>query len=431
MTSNGGKSWALTTQRNLEINSIAVHPDDPQRVFIATNNYGVMVSHDGGKNFVPTNENFTSRFTYSVTPDISQPHRLYATTRNTASSGGFVFFSDNSGTTWTQATGVDVNRVSPFTILQDRVDPNRMLLGTNIGVFRSLDRGVSWTRIEPPKPKVVRKTPVAKGKVPAAKTAAATKKPVPVKAPSTTAPPEETGPQIVPALTDTVKVLTFTEDDKNGIYAGTDTGLYRTYDIDKGWEKLPFGSSLSESVFVIHTAPQLPGTIWVGTATSGVVVSRDDGKTWNRVDGLPQGVPVSSIAIDPKRPNHIYVGTVQALYMSRDGGRTWNFGRGLPLGNYTSILIDPNNPDEIFIASALESDGGIFYSEDGGSKWRRIDSKGMKVPSRRVWTMAFDPSNSRTIFAGSHSSGVYRIERQAESAVKDDKPADKTTGNGN
>ena len=431
MTTNGGKSWSLTTQRNLEINSIAVHPDDPQRVFIATNNYGVMVSYDGGKNFAPTNENFTSRFTYSVTPDIAQPHRLYATTKNTASSGGFFFISDDSGKNWTQAKGLDVNRVSPFSVLQDRVDPNRILLGTNVGIFRSLDRGLNWTRIEPPKPiePVVKKTPTAKGK----STAAAAKKKRPIKVPEPEPVPvvEEAPPMFVPAFTDEVKVLAFTEDDKNGIFAGTDRGLYRTYDIDKGWERLPFGSSLNESVFVIHTSPQIPGTIWVGTATSGVVVSKDDGKTWNRVEGLPQGIPISSIAVDPKRPNYVYVGTTQALFLSRDGGRTWNRrGGNLPLGNFTSILIDPNNSDEIFIASALESDGGIFYSDDAGMKWRRIDSKGMKVPSRRVWTMAFDPSDPKTIFAGSHSSGVYRIERQPESA-KNGKPDNKATGNGN
>ena len=75
MTENGGRTWALTTQRNLEINSIAMHPDEPNRIFIATNNYGMMVSNDGGKNFVTTNDTFTSRLTYSITPDAVQPNR--------------------------------------------------------------------------------------------------------------------------------------------------------------------------------------------------------------------------------------------------------------------------------------------------------------------------------------------------------------------
>ena len=426
LTTNGGKSWALTTQRNLEINSIAVHPDEPNRVFIATNNYGVMVSNDGGKNFTPTNDNFTSRFAYSVRPDVSQPNRLYATTQNTSSSGGFFFTSMDAGKSWTQAKGLDINRVSPFAVLQDRVDPNRMFLGSNIGIFRSLDRGLSWTLMTPPKPKPVRAAAKPRGKVVAKAKAAVKPKPEEIK------PPVEAVAKTVPAFTEKVKVLVFTEDEKNGIFAGTDNGLYRTYDIDKGWERLPFGGGLNENVFAVHASPLVPGTIWVGTATSGVIVSNDDGKTWSKADGFPEGIPVSSITSDPKRPNYIYVGTTQSIYISRDGGRTWNRSRGtLLLGNYVSILIDPNNTDEIFAASALESDGGIFYSDDAGKKWKRIDSKDMKLPSRRVWTMAFDPSNSRTIFAGSHSSGVYRIERRQESASSEPKAAKPNSADGN
>jgi photosystem II stability/assembly factor-like uncharacterized protein len=334
----------------------------------------------------------------------------------------------DGGKSWTQAKGLDINRVSPFAVLQDRVDPNRMFLGSNVGIFRSLDRGLSWTLIAPPKPKPVRKASArrvaktrVKAKVPAAPKAEAVKT------------PEDAGPMMVPAFTEKVKVLSFTEDDKNGIFAGTDNGLYRTYDIEKGWEKLPFGEGLNENVFVVYSSPLVPGTIWVGTATSGVIVSKDDGKTWTKVDGLPEKIPVSSITSDPKRPNYLYVGTTQSIYLSRDGGRTWmRAGRGnLPLGNYVSILIDPNNTDEMFAASALESDGGVFYSEDAGIKWRRVDSKDMKVPSRRVWTMAFDPNNPRTIFAGSHSSGVYRIDRRQESATSDTKIEKPGSADGN
>jgi WD40 repeat protein len=113
----------------------------------------------------------------------------------------------------------------------------------------------------------------------------------------------------------------------------------------------------------------------------------------------------------------MYVGSIHSFYVSRDGGRSWQRkGGGLPLGDYTSILIDPNNPDEIFVSSALESDGGIFYSEDAGNKWKRIDSKDMRIPSRRVWSMTFDPQDPKRIFAGSHSSGVYVIERRMDTA---------------
>lgn len=418
MTTNNGKAWTLTTRRDLEINSIAVHPDEPNRVYIGTNNYGVMVSDDGGKNFVQTNDNFTSRFTYSVTPDREQPNRLYATTHNTATGGGFFFMSDDAGKTWQQAKNLDVNRVSPYAILQDRVNPANLYLGSNVGLFQSIDRGASWTQITPPKPKPVKK-PAAKGKTTkgktvAKKTAAAPVKAAPV-APEATVPAE---PKPVVAFTEKVKVLTYTEDGKNGIYAGTDNGLYRTYDMTKGWEKVPLGEGVNENIFVVYSTPLQPDTVWVGTATSGVLVSRDNGKTWQKTDGIPDNVPVSSIAVDPKRPDYVYVGTSQTFYLSRDAGKTWTRrGGNLPLGNYTSVLINPANSDEIFVSSALESDGGIFFSDNGGMNWKRVDNKNMKVPSRRVWTMAFDPKDSNRIYAGSHSSGVYIIERKAVSAA--------------
>jgi hypothetical protein len=54
----------------------------------------------------------------------------------------------------------------------------------------------------------------------------------------------------------------------------------------------------------------------------------------------------------------------------------------------------------------------------------------MPVPSRRVWSMFFDRQDSNRIYAGSHSSGVYRIERRTDTAktIEAPKPA-ATTGN--
>ena len=409
MSTNGGKSWIMTTSRTMEVNSIAVHPDEPKRVFIGTNNFGVLVSNDGGKNFVPTNDNFTSRFTYSITPDTTQPNRLYATTQNTSTSGGFFFSSGDGGVTWTQAKGLDINRNAAYSFLQDRVDPNKMYIGTGSGLFKSLDRGLSWTAItaKPPVKVPVKKAP-AKKSAPAKKGAVAAKpKPAPKVVPVIDA-----GQELIPAIEEKVTVLAHTEDEKNGILAGTDSGLYRSYDLSKGWEKITFGDGINPSVYAIAASPLVPGTIWVGTATSGVVVSRDDGETWAKVGGAPDRVPISSIVIDPKRPNYVYVGSIHSLYLSRDGGRTWNRrGGNLPLGNYTSILIDPRNSDEVLVSSALENDGGVYYSKDAGMNWKRMDSKDLKIPSRRVWMMAFDPANADRIYAGSHSSGVYVIDR--------------------
>lgn len=419
MSTNGGKSWALTTQRNLEINSIAIHPETPNRVFIGTNNYGVMVSNDAGRTFTQTNTSFTSRFTYQIIADKQQPNRLYAATRNIATGGGFVFLSTDSGATWTPSRSIDVNRVSPFALIQDRVNANTIYLGSNLGIYRSLDRGVTWAPMPVGKKAV---TPKAPAKAPVKKGA---KKPV-VKA-------VIAAPIVkwVPSINEKVKVFAMTEDGKNGLFAGTDKGLYRTYEIAKGWEKIDLGLGNSENIFAIHNSPLRPGTIWVGTATSGVLVTRDDGKTWSKAGGAADGAPVSSIASDPERPDYIYVGTSQTFYLSRDNGKTWTRrGGGLPIGNFTSILINPDNTDEVIISSAYDVEGGIFVSTDAGNKFKRLDDKEWLMPSRRVWSLTFDPRDTNRIFAGTHSSGIYKLERKSATATVTATPEEpKVTGN--
>jgi hypothetical protein len=190
-----------------------------------------MVSNDGGRNFAQSNTSFTSRFTYSVTADATQPHRLYATTQNTRRAAEFVFYSSDGGRTWMQSKGLDPNRVSPFTILQDRTTPEKMLLGTNQGIYQSVDRGISWTLITPPKPpakKTVKgSTRCEKGNCEDSCSCKAcggqTSGGQPYRC-------RCSGPQMIPVLSEKVKVLAFTEDGKNGILAGTDNGLYRSYD---------------------------------------------------------------------------------------------------------------------------------------------------------------------------------------------------------
>jgi photosystem II stability/assembly factor-like uncharacterized protein len=399
MSSNGGKSWALTTQRNLEINSIAVHPEEPNRVYIGTNNFGLMVSNDGGKNFTPNNGNFTSRFTYLVTSDMQQPNRLYAATHNTATGGGFFFTSSDGGRTWQQARNLDVNRVRVLTLKQDPLNPNSMFLGTNLGIYRSIDRGNSWAPLPAGKLAVVAKKPVAKA--PAKGKAA----------PKTVAPKPVAGPKMLASITEKVKAIEFLPAN-GGMLVGTDSGVYRSKDLAKGWEKLPIQSTVNSNIFALHVAPSRPNTYWAGTATSGVLVSGDAGMTWAKSNGAADNIPVSSITSDPKRPDHIYVGSTQTFYTSKDNGATWSRrGGGLPLGNFTSILINPGNTEEIIVSSSLDTGGGMYISSDSGNRWKRIDNNDMKLASRRIWSISFDPQDANRIFAATHSSGVYKIER--------------------
>lgn len=398
MSSNGGRTWRMTTPKSTTVNSIAVHPDEPNRIFIATDVNGVMVSLDGGLSFKPSNGNFSSRFTYGLTPDSELKNRIYASTINTTGGGGFVFISDDFGQTWSPSMkGLDPVRTTPYGIVQDRTDPQILYLASNFGIYTSPDRGASWKLVEAPKP--VRTTRSRRG----AKQAADPK-------------PE---PGIVPAIETKINILTYTEDGMDGFYAGTNNGLYVTYDIAKGWKKLEFGEGLDEQVFAVHVNPRMPQIIWAGTAKSGVLMSNDSGATWAKMEGVPDRFPISTITSDPTKPERLYVGLIHTIYLSRDFGKTWvKRGGNLPLGNYTSILIDPDNSDEVYAASSLEQDGGIYFSQDAGWTWRRIDTHDKELASHRVWSLVFSASNPNQLLAGTHSSGIYQFERTGGAARK-------------
>jgi hypothetical protein len=50
-------------------------------------------------------------------------------------------------------------------------------------------------------------------------------------------------------------------------------------------------------------------------------------------------------------------------------------------------------------------DGGLYFSTDGGERFRRID-RAEALPSHRMWAVAFDPFDSGQLYAGSMTSGV-------------------------
>jgi photosystem II stability/assembly factor-like uncharacterized protein len=468
-------SWMVTTSRQLEINSITVHPSRPDMVFIGTNNYGVMVSNDGGKSFTPTNGGFSGRFANAILADRDTPNRVYASTINTATGGGFLFVSNDNGETWRPSMRSMPSRLITYAIIQDTRDGNLLYLGTNLGIYRSLDRGASWAPAWSPTEPVTK--PKAAPKKGAKKPAASARRSVPTKSDGSIlraqeelaragyhlgTPDGKLGTATIAALkrfqgdrhlpvtgkfdaitmsalgvstqsgsdvsersdlilADAVNSLSHTVDpvtQRPGFLAGTNAGLYRSFDPSKGWQRLSYGPGIDPRTICISNNLRQPDTIWVGTATDGVLVSKDNGKSWQRVSGIPDDVPVNTVVQDPQRPDYVYVGTKQAFYMSRDSGVTWSRrGGNLPFGDFTSILVNPRNSDEIFVGNAYQSTeigGGVYRTMNGGTTWARIDPKQRRLPSQRIWALAFDAHDQNVLFVGSHSAGVYVVPRTPE-----------------
>ncbi|MFL6216470.1 MAG: VPS10 domain-containing protein [Blastocatellia bacterium] len=444
---DGGKRWMLITSKSHVIRSVIVTPDKPQRVLIATDDYGVLESNNLGDDFAEANIGFIHRHILAILPDAQERGRLLASVFHDGSAGS-IFVSGDGGESWQSSSrGLGARDVFAFYQMPD--NPSVIYAGTNTGVFRSSDRGASWsfvgnqtTKPEKPVKKPTRRRRAAndapaapalqgvgqyravpvvmvaqksRGSKKSSKSSRAPKKPKVVE------PTEPLGPSLFELTKQVDDITSFSDSEgRRGLLAATMDGLYRTFDESKGWEKVYLvGYDANGRVYSVSTHKDTPKRILVGTK-AGLYISEDGGATWAHIDRGPSDMSVKSVAQAPNDPATILLGTNQNLFRSTNGGRTWvRRGGGLPAGDFTSVVFNPANPDEVLVAEY--SKGGVYRSTDKGYSWERLDAiGGAELPTTRVWTLSFDPFERDRVYAGSFSSGVYVLtfQRGAANAIK-------------
>jgi photosystem II stability/assembly factor-like uncharacterized protein len=158
--------------------------------------------------------------------------------------------------------------------------------------------------------------------------------------------------------------------------------------------------------------PGQPNIFYIGAVNGGVWKSTDYGNTWKPIfDDQPTG-SIGAVAVAPSDPNVLYVGSGEGLqrpdlsvgdgiYKSTDAGKTWTH-LGLQDGQQIpQIIIDPHNPDRLFVAVLGHPYGpneerGIFRSTDGGRTFQKVLYKDENTGGI---DLAFDPSNANHLYA--------------------------------
>ena len=171
----------------------------------------------------------------------------------------------------------------------------------------------------------------------------------------------------------------------------------------------PFRAGRSNGVTGV---PGQPDTFYFGSVGGGVWKSENSGRTWTPVFDSQPVASIGAIAVAPSNPNVVYVGTGEAdmrsqisfgdgMYKSTDAGQTWTHVGLDNTRQIGRILVDPKNPDVVFVAAlghayGANPDRGVFRSTDGGSTWQKVLYKGDSIGAI---DLAFEPQNSRTIYA--------------------------------
>ena len=101
--------------------------------------------------------------------------------------------------------------------------------------------------------------------------------------------------------------------------------------------------------------------IFVGTET-GLFRSTDDGRLWEKFGrGVPLS-PISEVVIAPHDPLHVFVAGSIGVFQSFDGGdRYQRLEEGIEGLQVQRLMIPPSGDSNLFVASALN---GVFLLSD-------------------------------------------------------------------
>ncbi|HEX2224437.1 MAG TPA: hypothetical protein VHN15_09545, partial [Thermoanaerobaculia bacterium] len=197
------------------------------------------------------------------------------------------------------------------------------------------------------------------------------------------------------------------------LYLASRSGLFQTTDGGRSWRRLLAAETERPQLEIDPVRPAtvyfLDGELWR---------TRDRGASFvNVTAGL--FVELDAFAVGAwNSPPVLYVGGREGLSRSLDGGRTWE---GLELPNwasciwYTALVVPPGSPDEVLAGGMpgcfANQGGGIARSVDAGQTWTKLGLFLDRLSPKDVTTLAVDPEDPATIYAGGEARIVGELDR--------------------
>lgn len=355
-TLDGGVSWLEVNSRRagdgdwisrgLDVTTnygVQFDPFDSKHIFIDYTDIGLFSSNDGGRTWQSSTEGIPPQWrnttywlafdpaqrglmwgAFSGTHDLPRPKMWRRRSPQTFTGG--VAVSTDGGRSW-QPSNAGLPQDSVTHILLDPSSPvgSRTLYACAFGrgVYKSVDGGKTWTQknngIAGEEPFAWRITASQDGSL--------------------------------------YLVVARRSEGKNPSAAGSGA-VYRSTDKAEHWQPIGLPASVTGPTGLEidpRDAQRLYLTAWgqegdLVDRNGGVYVSSDGGATWKPLFTASQHV--YDLTIDPRHPDTLYIaGFDAAAYRSTDRGAHWTRIQGFDFKWAHRVMIDPNDPSQIYITT--------------------------------------------------------------------------------
>ncbi len=275
-TTNGGEKWDHLGWSNIIAYSLTIDPGSYGKIMYLAAGNGVLKSTDAGESWrIMTDWHETEVSKVVIDPKnhdilyIATPYGVFKST-----DAGWTWKKKNNGISPKQTGTTSSTFVGP--ILIDPSHPDKIMIGTENGIYLSTDAAASW------------KLYALEGKG--------------------------------------VRDIARCESNPDLMVAGTENaGIFTSQDGGKKWKQVGNGVD-TLAVYTVAFDPNDSKVIYAGGYNTGFMKSDDGGKTWKTFSSGISDLSLHGIAVDPGHPADIYIATIPGgVFKSTDGGKTWKY----------------------------------------------------------------------------------------------------------
>ena len=339
-----------------------IDPMNTKRM-IASNDGGVTVTLDGGKNWTRQDNQPTAQF-YHVTTDSATPYRIYGPQQDSGTVAIISRSDDGSidRTDWYDVGGGEAGYIAP-----DPRDPSIVYAADYQGNITRYDRHIGQVKSITEQPELSDAHGAANLEHRFQWTA-----------------PVMLSPHDPNTLYHAGEVLFKTTD--GGVHwQAISPDLTRN---DKSKQKVSggditlddSGTEYYDTIFALAESPLKKGQLWAGTDDGLIQLTQDEGKSWTNVTpkDLPEWSRISQIEASPFDAGVAYVAVDRHqfddlhpyIYKTSDYGKTWTkLGTGIPDNMFVRVVREDPKKRGLLYAGTEQ---GVFVSFNDGANWRAL-----------------------------------------------------------